>query len=59
MNLKDELKNKRPNLSNGSLVTYNSILSSLYKNVFNKDANVENIDIDKFNDTNKILEHLK
>ena len=59
MNLKDELKQKRPNLSNGSLITYNSILSSLYKNVFNKDANVENIDLDKFNDTNKILEHLK
>ena len=59
MNLKEELKNKRPNLSNGSLITYNSILSSLYKNVFSNDENVENIDIDKFNDTQKVLAHLK
>ena len=56
MNLKDELKNKRPNLSNGSLTTYNSILTSLYKNVF---SNNGEIDVDKFNDTDKILEHLK
>ena len=60
MNLKTELKNKRPNLSNGSLLTYNSILSSLYKNVFSNDStNVEEIDIDKFNNTDVILEHLK
>ena len=60
MNLKTELKNKRPNLSNGSLLTYNSILSSLYKNVFSKDStNVEQIDIEKFNNTDVILEHLK
>ena len=60
MNLKTELKNKRPNLSNGSFLTYNSILSSLYKNVFSKDStNVEEIDIDKFNNTDTILEHLK
>ena len=56
MNLKEELKNKRPNLSNGSLTTYNSILTSLYKNVFSNDGE---IDVDKFNDTDKILEHLK
>ena len=60
MNLKTELKNKRPNLSNGSLLTYNSILSSLYKNVFSKDStNVEEIDIDKFSNTDVILQHLK
>ena len=60
MNLKTELKNKRPNLSNGSLLTYNSILSSLYKNVFSKDgSDVADIDIDKFNNTDTILEHLK
>ena len=50
MNLKEELKNKRPNLSNGSLTTYNSILTSLYKNVFSNDGE---IDVDKFNDTDK------
>ena len=55
MNLKTEFKNKRPNLSNGSLLTYNSILSSLYKN----STNVEEIDIDKFNNTDVILERLK
>ena len=59
MNLKEELKNKRPNLINGSLITYNSILSSLYKNVFSNDENVKNIDIDKFNETQKVLAHLK
>ena len=56
MNFKEELKNKRPNLSDGSLTTYNSILTSLYKNVFSNDGE---IDVDKFNDTDKILEHLK
>ena len=56
MNFKEELKNKRPNLSSGSLTTYNSILTSLYKNVFSNDGE---IDVDKFNDTDKILEHLK
>ena len=55
MNLKEQLKNKRPNLSNGSLITYNSILSSLYKNVYGNDK----IDIEKFSNTDKILEHLK
>ena len=53
--IKEELKNKRPNLSNGSLITYNSILSSLYKNVYGNDK----IDIEKFINTDKILEHLK
>ena len=56
MNLKDELKNKRPNLSNGSLITYNSILSSLYKTLHPNDDKIE---LDKFNDTSRILEHLK
>ena len=56
MNIKEELKNKRPNLSNGSLITYNSILSSLYKSVFGND---DKLDIDKFSNTDKILEHLK
>ena len=55
MNLKDDLKQKRPNLSNGSLTTYNSILTTLYKNIFGNDS----LDINKFNDTEKILEHLK
>ena len=53
--IKEQLKNKRPNLSNGSLITYNSILSSLYKNVYGNDK----IDIEKFSNTDKILEHLK
>ena len=56
MDIKEELKNKRPNLSNGSLITYNSILSSLYKSVFGND---DKLDIDKFSNTDKILEHLK
>ena len=55
LDLKQLLIEKRPNLSKTSLITYNSILRSLYKKVFNS------IDIDpsKYNETEPILSYLK
>lgn len=55
MNLKEKLKELRPNLSEGSIKTYSSILRNLHKKVF------ENQEIEKsnFNEHNRILEHLK
>lgn len=55
MNLKEELKKLRPNLSDSSIKTYSSILRNLHKKVF------ENKEIEKsnFNECDNILEHLK
>ena len=53
--LKDFIKDKRPTLSASSIITYNSILRNLYKRVF---GNGE-IETKKFDETSKILEHLK
>ena len=55
MDLKDAIKEKRPLLSVSSITTYNSILKNLYKRVFDS----ENIDIKKFEDSDKILDFLK
>lgn len=55
MNIKEELKTLRPNLSEGSLKTYASILKNLHKKVF------ENKEVEKsdFNEFRKILDYLK
>jgi len=53
--LKNIIIEKRPNISKTSINTYNSILTSLYKKVFGPGE----IDIKKFDETNKILDHLK
>lgn len=55
MNLKEKLKELRPNLSDSSIKTYSSILRNLHKKVF------ENQEIEKsnFNEHNRILDHLK
>ncbi len=55
MDLKDFIKEKRPSLADSSVVTYTSILRSLYYRVFGS----KDINPDKFNDTGAILEHLK
>lgn len=52
--LKDYIQEKRPTLSKSSITTYNSILTNLYKKVFGNN----DIDVKKFNDTEKILKHL-
>jgi len=53
--LKAYIKTKRPTLSESSIVTYNSILTNLYKRVFGDG----NIDTSKFSDNAKILGFLK
>ena len=55
MNLRVELQRLRPNLSEGSLLTYVSILESLYKKVFDDD----NFLLSNFNDNIQILNFLK
>lgn len=58
MDLKEYLKNKRPNLSTGSLATYKSILSNLYSKFHNGEK--KDIDVSFFSKEHKnILEHLK
>jgi len=58
MELKDYLKNKRPNLSAGSLATYKSILSNLYSRLNNGEK--KDIDVSFFSRNYKeILDHLK
>lgn len=55
MNLKEFVASKRNTLSASSVNTYASILKSLYKRVFPD----EEIDTDKFNDTEPITDYLK
>ena len=55
MNLKKDLKTARPTLSESSITTYNSILCSLFKKVFGDDE----LNADKFDETDKVLDFLK
>lgn len=55
-NIKQVLKEKRPNLSDSSLTTYQSILKNLYKKIW-KDE--DEIDLDKFDNSEKVLHFLK
>lgn len=56
MNIADKLRENRPTLTASSLKTYVSTLRNLYKKVFPED---DNINIDKFEDCDKILQHLR
>jgi len=56
MDLKDVIKAKRPNLSDGSLRTYKSILTNLYRKCYPDD---DEIKLDKFDDEKHVMEHLK
>jgi len=53
--VKNYVKAKKPTLSNSSITTYSSILKNLYRKVFDDG----DIDMDKFNNTNEVLEFLK
>ena len=55
MDLKKAIAEKRPKLTQSSITTYASILRNLYKKVFDD----KEIDLKKFEDTSKILSHLK
>jgi hypothetical protein len=54
-NIKNFVAEKRPTLSKSSIITYASILKNLYKKVFRD----EDYKLDKFNDTEPVLEYLK
>ena len=53
--MKEYIKAKRPSLSASSIITYASVLRSLYSKVFNS----RDIDVKKFDDTKQVLEFLK
>jgi len=54
MDLKEELKKKRSNLSDGSLKTYTSILKNIHKKVFPD----QEMRMSNFNNCSEILNHL-
>lgn len=53
--VKSYVKSKKPSLSQSSITTYSSILKNLFKKVFGDGE----IDMEKFNETEKVLEYLK
>jgi integrase len=55
MNIIERITENRPNISKSSIKTYNSILNSLYKKVFG----ISEIDINNFDKSDIILDHLK
>ena len=56
MDLTEVLKKKRPNLSDGSLKTYKSILTNIYRKVYPDD---DEIKLDKFDNVDAFMGHLK
>lgn len=56
MDLTEVLKKKRPNLSDGSLKTYKSILTNIYRKCFPDDSE---INLDNFDKVETIMVHLK
>ena len=55
MDFSDEIKKLKPNMSANSIKTYNSLLRSIYKNVF---GNSNDIQIKHFADHKKVMEFL-
>ena len=55
MSIKDTIKEKKPDISDSSITTYDSILRNVYKSVFGDGE----IDLSNFDDSTKILEYLK
>jgi len=53
--IKDKFREKRPNLSEGSLTTYYSLLANLHKDVYG----TKSINLNNFKNTKKILESLE
>lgn len=53
--VKSYVKSKKPSLSQSSITTYSSILKNLFKKVFGDGE----IDMEKFNETEKVLDYLK
>lgn len=55
MDFSDELKKRKPNMSANSVKTYNSLLRSVYKNVF---GNINDVSLKHFSDHKKIMDFL-
>lgn len=55
MELKELIKQKRPNLSDSSLVAYNSVL----RNIHNKVFGTKDVQVDNFNNVDKIMDYYK
>jgi DNA-binding ferritin-like protein (Dps family) len=55
MDFSDELKKRKPNMSANSVKTYNSLLRSVYKNVF---GNINDVSLKQFEDHKQIMEFL-
>lgn len=55
MDFSDELKKLKPNMSVNSIKTYNSLLRSVYKNVF---GNINDVKVKNFSDHKKVMEFL-
>lgn len=55
MDFSDEIKKLKPNMSANSIKTYNSLLRSIYKNVF---GNSNDVQIKHFADHKKVMEFL-
>jgi hypothetical protein len=55
MNIKSIIKNNKPNISESSITTYNSILTNLYRHVFGDD----DYDMKGFNNVESIIKYLK
>jgi len=56
MDFKDEIKKARPNISVGTIKTYNSLLKTIYKSVFGND---EKVNIKNFDDKKSIIKFLE
>ena len=55
MDFSKDIKKNKPTMSEGSIKTYNSLLKSIYKNVFN---DKDKVDIDDLKDVKKVMEFL-
>jgi hypothetical protein len=55
MDFSDELKKLKPNMSANSIKTYNSLLRSVYKNVF---GNINDVQMKNFSDHKQVMEFL-
>lgn len=55
MDFKDEIKNAKPNISAGTIKTYNSLLKTIYKTVFDTD---EKVNIKNFDDKKSVMKFL-
>jgi len=56
--IKNHIKEKRPNISNTSLKTYESILRNLYERIF-KDDDEKTYNLTRFDDSKTVIKYLK